>query len=274
MDIKKTLQSLKKDGENLFKMGYDGPISSSTRSFVQIVGWVMVFIIWWGLSMVVSERILPNPLDVFKSFVPLYTDKHLIYNMFYSIGVNLGGYVLAVVLAIPVGFLMGLIPIFKHSMAKPVDSARFVPIPVTTGIFVGLFGLSVWLKINFLAFGIFVYLLPVVVQRIEEVDSTLKQTIWTLGANKWQRIRRVYIPSVLSRISDDIRVLVAISWTYIVVAEMMNQVGGLGNLATIARQETRYDMLYAIILLILLIGFLQDKLFKAIDKGAFRYKYV
>lgn len=274
MNIKKTIQSLKKDGKNLFKMGYDGPISSSTRSFVQTMGWGLVFLIWWGLSMVVSERILPNPIDVFKSFVPLYIDKHLVYNTFYSIGVNLLGYVLAVALAIPVGFLMGMFGIFKHSMAKPVDSARFVPIPVTTGIFVGLFGLSIWLKVNFLAFGIFVYLLPVVVQRIEEVDKTLKQTIWTLGAGKWQRLRRVYFPSVLSRVSDDTRVLVAISWTYIVVAEMMNQVGGLGNLATIARQETRYDMLYAIILLILLIGFLQDKLFKGLDKWAFRYKYV
>jgi NitT/TauT family transport system permease protein len=274
MNIKKILSSIKKDFKNLFKMAYDGPISSSTRSFVQTIGWAMVFIIWWGLSTIVSERILPNPLDVFKSFVPLYTDKYLIYNTFYSIGVNLGGYVLAVSLAIPIGFLMGLFPIFKYSMNKPVDSARFVPIPVTTGIFVGLFGLSVWLKINFLAFGIFVYLLPVVVQRIEEIDKTLKQTIWTLGASKWQRIKMVYIPSVLSRISDDIRVLVAISWTYIVVAEMMNQVGGLGNLATIARQETRYDMLYAIILLILLIGFLQDKLFKGVDKLAFKHKYV
>jgi NitT/TauT family transport system permease protein len=159
-------------------------------------------------------------------------------------------------------------------MAKPMDSIRYIPIPVTTGIFVGLFGLTIWLKVNFLAFGIFVYLLPVVVQRIDEVDKTLKQTIWTLGASKWQRLKHVYIPSVLSRISDDTRVLVAISWTYIVVAEMMNQVGGLGNLAVIARQESRYDMLYAIILLILFIGFVQDVLFKIGDKAAFKFKYV
>lgn len=272
MNIKKIFQSLKNDSKNLFKMGYDESFSEITKSVVQLAGWITVFAIWMGLSNIVKN--LPNPIEVFQAFVPLYVNKHLLYNTGYSVGVNLLGYIMAVGLAIPVGFIMGMIPIFKLSMSKPIDSARFVPIPVTTGIFVGLFGLSIWLKVNFLAFGIFVYLLPVVVQRIDEVDKTLKQTIWTLGASKWQRLKKVYLPSVLSKLSDDIRVLVAISWTYIVVAEMMNQVGGLGNLATIARQETRYDMLYAIILLILVIGFLQDKLFKLIDRWCFKYKYV
>ena len=272
MNIKKIIQSLKSDSKNLFKMGYDGTFSGVTKSVVQLAGWITVLAIWTGLSTVVKN--LPNPLQVFQAFVPLYAEKHLVYNTGYSIMVNLMGYVMAVALAIPVGFIMGMFPIFKLSMNKPIDSARFVPIPVTTGIFVGLFGLSIWLKVNFLAFGIFVYLLPVVVQRIDEVDKTLKQTIWTLGASKWQRLTKVYFPSVLSRISDDIRVLVAISWTYIVVAEMMNQVGGLGNLATIVRQETRYDMLYAIILLILVLGFLQDKAFKWADKKMYKYKYV
>ncbi len=274
MSIKTVLQSFGKDSKNLFKMGYDGPFNKTTKSVIQLIGWGLVFAIWWALSTFFSERIIPNPLKVFESFVPLFNEKHLAYNAGYSIMVNLMGYVMAVALAIPVGFLMGMFPIFKLSMNKPVDSARFIPLPVATGIFVAMFGLSIWLKVNFLAFGIFVYLLPVVVQRIEEVDNTLKQTIWTLGASKWQRIRKVYFPSVMSRLSDDIRVLVAISWTYIVVAEMMNQTGGLGGLANIVRGETRYDMLYAIILLILVIGFLQDKLFKWADKKMYPYKYV
>lgn len=272
MNFKNILPSLKSDSKNLFKMGYDGTFSSITKNTIQLFGWIMIFSLWWVFSYTVEN--VPNPLKVINAFVPLYQEKHLIFNTFYSIGINLLGYVMAVAVAIPFGFLMGMFPAFKMSMNKPVDSARFIPLPVATGIFVGLFGISIWLKVNFLAFGIFVYLLPVVVQRIEEVDNTLKQTIWTLGANRWQRLRKFYFPSVFSRISDDIRVLVAISWTYIVVAEMLNQTGGLGGLANIVRGESRYDMLYAIILLILVIGFLQDKIFKRADKKMYKYKYV
>ena len=272
----KALQSFKKESKHLFKMGFEGHFSKTTKTIVQIIGASIIFFIWWILPTlnIVSSNILPSPIKVITSFGTLFTEKHLLFNTVYSIVVNLGGYFLAVALAIPIGFIMGLYPAFKLSMSKPVDSARFAPLPIATGIFVAIFGLTIWLKINFLAFGIFVYLLPVIVQRIEEVDETLKQTIWTLGATKWQRLTKVYIPSVISRVSDDTRVLVAISWTYIVVAEMMYNTGGLGGLAPIVRQESRYDMLYAIILLILAIGFFQDKLFKSLDKKAFKYKYV
>ena len=39
---------------------------------------------------------------------------------------------------------------------------------------------------------------------------------------------KVFIPSVLSELFDDIRVLVAISWTYIIIAEMLNMNRGVG----------------------------------------------
>lgn len=108
-----------------------------------------------------------------------------------------------------------------------------------------------------------------------EVEETYKQTIWTMGANKWQQLKMVYFPSVLSRLSDDIRVLVAISWTYIVVAEMLNNTGGLGGLIHIVRQETRYDMLYAIFIVFIVIAFIQDKLLLWLDKKVlFKFKYV
>ena len=130
------------------------------------------------------------------------------------------------------------------------------------------------MKIHFLAFGIVVYLLPVVVQRIREVPLVYHQTVKTLGASRWQTIRSVFIPDVMSKISVDIRVLVAISWTYIIVAELVNKSGGVGALAYTAARQSRIDKVFAILVVIVIVGFLQDLLLQKLERVLFPYKFL
>jgi NitT/TauT family transport system permease protein len=195
-------------------------------------------------------------------------------NLLYSLYLNLAGYLLAVLIAIPIGFLIGLFPLFKALFSRNVDALRFVPLTAVTGLFIAWFGLGSSMKVAFLAFGIIVYLLPVVVQRVLEVEDVYVQTAYTLGATKWQRIKSVFIPAVLSRVSDDIRVLVAISWTYIIVTEVVNaNSGGIGALAFKMARQSQIDKVFAILLVIIIVGFLQDLLFKLIDRLLFDFKY-
>ena len=262
--------------KELFKM--DGQVTNKTASITQVIGWALLIFIWWLSSTFgwINSHILPNPIKVIMSYSEMIQDPtyNLLYNTGYSISINLLGYLEAVIIAIPLGFLIGLFPICRSMMSKQIDSVRFLPLPAATGIFISLFGIYYGVKVHFLAFGITVYLIPVVVQRIDEIDKIYKQTIWTLGANRWQQIRHLYLPSVLSRVSDDIRVLVAISWTYVVVAEMINNQGGLGGMTFPIQKASRSDMLYAVLLEIIFIGYLSDKLFKSIGKKCFKFKYV
>src|SRR5690606_28863210 len=129
-----------------------------------------------------------------------------------------------------------------------------------TSLFIVWFGLEDRMKIAFLAFGILVYLLPVIVQRIREVEEVYVQTAFTLSATNWQTFRSVYIPAVFSRLMDDIRVLTAISWTYIIIAELLNRQGGIGGLIFIKSKMGQIDRVFAMLLLIIGIGFLQDRL--------------
>ena len=130
------------------------------------------------------------------------------------------------------------------------------------------------MKVQFLAFGIFVYLLPIVVQRIGEVDKIYVQAGQTLGGSKWDIIKHIFIPSVLSKLFDDIRVIVAISWTYIIVAEMVNNTGGIGGMIFTAARQSRPEKVFALLGVIILIGILQDKLFNWGDKILFPYKHI
>jgi hypothetical protein len=113
-----------------------------------------------------------------------------------------------------------------------------------------------------------------VVQRIDEVDSVYTKTVYTLGATDWQTFKTVYFPAVVSRLSDDIRVLTAISWTYIIVAESLGGQGGLGSLIwRIGQRQGRVDKTFALLIIIILIGVLQDRLFVYLDKKFFPYKH-
>lgn len=223
---------------------------------------------------IVRPGILPSPGAVLKAFPDLVTSNKVFKNMFRSIGLNLSGYVEAILLAIPIGFLIGLLPFFRGLFQRQVDAFRYVPLTAVTGLFILWFGLGTDMQVHFLAFGIMIYLLPVVVQRIDEVDSVYTKTVYTLGATDWQTFKSVYFPAVVSRLSDDIRVLTAISWTYIIVAEGLGGQGGLGSLIwRIGQRQGRVDKTFALLLIIIIIGILQDRLFVYLDKKFFPYKH-
>ena len=260
----------------LFKLQQN--LNHREAALLGILGVAIVIGIWLlltiGESPMVPAYILPHPLKVLTSFPQLYSDNDIIRNTCLSLGLNLAGYIEAILISLPIGFIIGLYPFFKGGFQRQVDAIRYVPLTAVTGLFIVWFGTGTAMKVHFLAFGILIYLLPVIVQRISEVDDVYLKTVYTLGATDWQTIRTVYIPSVLSRISDDIRVLTAISWTYIIVAESIDNTGGIGGLIwRVGIRQGRVDKVFAMLIIIIQIGVIQDKLFVYLDRLFFPHKY-
>lgn len=256
-----------------------GELSRKTETIIGISGLIFILLVWHIITMgdkpMVSSSILPNPIDVIVSFKTLHFDKFLVKNALYSLKLNYLGYLEAILIAVPLGFTIGLLPFFRALLSKYVDSSRFIPLTALTGLFIAWFGIHDGMKIHFLAFGIFVYLLPIVVQRINEVDKVYVQAGTTLGASKWQLIRHIFIPAVFSKLFDDIKVIVAISWTYIIIAEMLNSTkGGLGAMIFKSARQSNIDQVFAILSVIILIGMIQDRLFTWADKKLFPYKHL
>lgn len=253
-----------------------GSLNKQTSIIISVTGVIFILFAWYVVTSNewVEPALLPHPGDVLSSYKELHFDDFLVKNAVYSIKLNYWGYFKAILYAIPVGFIIGLFPFFRSLLSQYVDAARFIPLTAVTGLFIAWFGIEDDMKINFLAFGIFVYLLPIVVQRIDEVQKVYVQTAKTLGASKFQMITKVFIPAVVSKLSDDIRVIVAISWTYIIVAEMLNKTEGVGAMVFTAARQSRIDKVFALLVVIILIGVIQDVLFKAIDKLLFPHKYV
>jgi NitT/TauT family transport system permease protein len=260
--------------KKLFKLR--GELPQKTETLIGVIGLIVILLGWYIItsSGMVSKSILPNPLDVLTSYKTLHFDKFLVSNTFYSLKLNYLGYLEAVAFAIPIGFVIGLFPFFRGLFSKYVDAIRFLPLTALTGLFIVWFGITDSMKVQFLAFGIFVYLLPIVVQRVGEVNKVYVQAATTLGASKWQIIKHVFIPAVLSKLFDDIRVIVAISWTYIIIAELLNSTGGIGSMIFKSARQSQTDQVFALLIVIILIGIIQDRLFKWLDSRFFPYKHL
>mgnify|MGYP005838519855 CR=1 FL=1 len=255
-----------------------GSLTTRENTLLTLLGLAFFVGIWIvltaGENPIMPRGSLPSPIRVLKAYPDLIVENELVKNTFRSYGLNLAGYIKAILYALPLGFLIGLFPFFRGAFQRLVDAIRFVPLTALTVIFIVWFGIYTEAKVNFLAFGIFIFLLPVVVQRITEVENVYVTTVYTLGANKWQTIKSVFFPAVISKLIDDIRILTAISWTYIIVAENTGDQGGLGSLIYRTGQRMgRIDKTFAILILIIVIGILQDKIFAIIDKKLFPHKY-
>jgi NitT/TauT family transport system permease protein len=242
---------------------------------LQFGGWIVLFVLWYLITnfKLINNHIMPTPQKTWASFIDMYANDHLGENILFSLRINVIGYVKCISAALIVGFAIGLSPQVRKMFSQQVNALRFVPITALMGVFIAISGLTIATKINFLAFGIWVYLVPVVVQRIDEVNTTHLQMMKTLGATFWQTVRYVTWRSVIARLSDDIRILVGISWTYIIVAELAGIQGGLGSLIFLGERQSNVGKVYAVIFIIVAIGIIQDAVFKLIDRLLFKFKH-
>ncbi|MGZ7080850.1 MAG: ABC transporter permease, partial [Thermoanaerobaculia bacterium] len=127
-------------------------------------------------------------------------------------------------------------------------------------------------KIAFLFLGVFVYLLPVVVSAIRAVPEELVQTALTLGASRMQVIRTVLLPAALPEIFDSFRVMNAISWTYVILAEAVNPEHGLGYMVELARTHQKASWSFAGLIVIGGIGLLTDFIIRTMSQVFFRWR--
>lgn len=251
---------------------------------LEVFGFGLLFCLWWMIASL-YPNVLPTPLEMVLSVKKAFLsgtakesfhilDSYLIKNIWFSVKINCLGYLLAIAIAIPFGILIGSFTFFRAMCSRMLDAIRFLPFNAIMGMFIAWFGIYMKMKIIFLAGAILVYLLPVVVQRVLEVPEVYFQTAKTLGATQWQTLKKFAIPDVLGRVFEDIRVLVAISWTYIIIAESINMgEGGVGAIISQAVRQSNMGLHFSMLGIIIGIGVLQDKSFIFLDRILFPYKY-
>jgi NitT/TauT family transport system permease protein len=215
---------------------------------------------------------LPSPTEVVRGTIQLFAEHDLGLAILVSarrIGLS---FLLAAALALPLGVLMGAFEPVNRLFEPIVSPLRYMPISAFIPLLILWFGIYEKQKIAFLFLGVFVYLLPVVVSAIRAVPEELVQTALTLGATKGQVVRTVLVPAALPVIFDSFRVMNAISWTYVILAEVVNPERGLGYMVELARTHQKASWSFAGLLVIGGIGLLTDFLIREISAFLFRWR--
>jgi NitT/TauT family transport system permease protein len=215
---------------------------------------------------------LPSPTEVVRGTLQLFIDYDLWGAIVTSSRRILLAFVLASAVAVPLGVLMGSFEPINRLFEPIVAPLRYMPISAFIPLLILWFGIYEKQKIAFLFLGVFVYLLPVVVTAIRAVPEELVQTARTLGASKLQVVRTVLLPGALPEIFDSFRVMNAILWTYVILAEAVNAEGGLGYMVELARTHQKASWSFAGLLVIGGIGLLTDFLIKSVSGLLFRWR--
>jgi NitT/TauT family transport system permease protein len=250
------------------------PLPRKTKTIIGIVAPVVTLVLWCALTYggVVSADFLPTPSDVLKGTLQLFFDYDLLGSIWVSTRRILIAFSLAVAVAYPLGVLMGAFAPVEAFFEPVVSPLRYMPISAFIPLLILWFGIDESQKIAFLFLGTFVYLLPVVVTAIRAVPDELVQTAQTLGASKVKLVTTVLIPASLPEIFDSFRVMNAIAWTYVILAEAVNPGHGLGYMVELARTHSKPSWSFAGLLVIGGIGLITDVMIRLASKVLFRWR--
>jgi NitT/TauT family transport system permease protein len=248
-------------------------VTPRVRWTLAFVSWGFLILLWIVLTNweILPPFSLPKPMGVIRAFARLWTEYDLLGNVFQSWWRIAQAFFWCAVVAIPLGILMASFR-WLFELVNPVAAPmRAMPLTAFLPAFIALFGMDETMKVAFLWFGMFFYLLAVVVEEANRVDNALLETAYTLGAKKrhalWL-IFRACFPSIFA----SFRILYDIGWTYVILAEMVNARKGVGYMVEAARKVLDFERVYAGIIAIGIAAFLFRFLLTFLERKLFPWR--
>jgi NitT/TauT family transport system permease protein len=226
---------------------------------------------------VLGPTILPSPGEVISSLHDLVSTSDTEgRTLFTHIGMSMRrvgfGFLLALVVILPLGILMGSFGSARALFDPVMTASGYIPIATLVPLTMSWFGLDEIQKIVFLAMAFGIFLAPMVVRAVDSVPDVYLRTAYTLGASRWQVISRVLLPVALPDIWHGMRLAFGVGWTYLVLAEVVVKTGGLGDLIDTARRRALSGRVYLVIVIITLIAWGADLVWKYLADLFFPYR--
>ncbi|MFC9894761.1 ABC transporter permease [Nocardia sp. NPDC127579] len=236
---------------------------------------VLAIVLWdrgvtggWRLPFGIQMGFLPTPWEVGRRLVDLAVGGVLddsysgtLWLHAYASAIRVAqGFAIAVAVAVPLGIAMGRSRTAYRMLEPTLNLIR--PIPVTAWAPLALliigFGDRSTIFLVFLA-AIFAILLNTIAG-VQAVPPRLFEAAAMLGTRRSRTLYTVVLPAAMPGIVAGLRIALGLSWVILVVGETVGIRVGLGALITQAREQSRTDLIVAVMIVIGLAGFLADRL--------------
>jgi NitT/TauT family transport system permease protein len=225
---------------------------------------LLILLFWSTLSYggFVRDVFLPTPGQVLVAAVSGIGDGSLQVNTLVSCGEIVAGFVLASVLAVPAGILMGSFKIVEAALEPITNFMRYIPVSALIPLLILWVGIGIEAKIAVIFLGTFFQQLVIVADVSRGVSRDLLDVSYTLGAGRRTVVTRVLIPATMPGVMDTLRVTLGWAWTYLVVAELVAANKGLGYFILNSMRGLFTDQIFLGIMIIGLLGLITDQIFK------------
>jgi NitT/TauT family transport system permease protein len=240
------------------------PIPKSLYLILALSSFAFFLIVWSILTYggLVDPLFLPSPGRVFQAGVDLFVELGFTNDILNSVYRVMLGFIVAALIGVPLGLLMGTFKVAEAFTEPVVGFIRYMPASAFIPLFILWLGIGDIEKIAIIFVGSFFQLVLMVAVVAKNVHKDMLETAYTLGAKRFQVIRKVLLPASLPGIVDTLRIIVGWAWTYIIVAELVASASGIGYMIISAQRMLRTGNIIFGILTIGILGLITDYFFK------------
>jgi NitT/TauT family transport system permease protein len=236
------------------------PISRRARWILITLSVLVPIVAWIALtsSAAVEPRFLPSPLAVWSAGGDMASSGQLLSDGWASVQRVLWGFGLAVVVSVPLGLLMGTFRAGQALFEPVIGLLRYLPASAFIPLLILWLGLGEPSKIAILFIGTVFFNTLMTADVVRQVPKPLIDVSYTLGARRGEVLRKVIVPHAVPGMIDAMRVNAAAAWNFVVVAELVAANSGLGYRIIRAQRFAQTDRIFAILVIIGLIGLTID----------------
>jgi len=250
-------------------------LSGTRRTVLAALAIGAVLVLWAAVSGlgIVNPVLVPSPADVARAAVAAIRDGSLAKNVVASLTRVLEGFVVALLVALPLGMLVGISTTARGivdplvELFRPVPPIAFIPLAILW------FGIGEASKVSIIAYGAFFPIFVNTMAGFGQVDRVHIRAAQSLGATRYDLFKDVVFPSALPNMVTGARLGMGMAFIVLVAAELVASSEGLGYLINDARFSFRTDQIFVGVITIGVLGFMLNKGLLAIERRLLRWKY-
>ncbi len=247
------------------------PVSAPTRIGLGLAFFALFVALWSAATFggYVQRLFLADPLTMVGEGYNLLVRYGFSVDIAMTIWRVFGGFVLAVLVALPLGIVMGAYKPVEAFFEPFVSFARYLPASAFIPLLILWAGIGEAQKLLVIFIGSVFQLILMIAVAVGSIRRDLVDAAYTLGAGDRSVVMRVLLPNAAPEIAEILRMVLGWAWTYVIVAELIGSSSGIGHMITDSQALLNTGQIIFGIIVIGLIGLVSDFLFKAVNQRLF-----
>ncbi|ORE94195.1 ABC transporter permease [Stappia sp. 22II-S9-Z10] len=247
------------------------PVSRRAR-IVLGLSFFVLFVAVWSIATFggfVRPIFLATPIRMIDEGWRLMTRFGFSYDIAITVWRVFGGFVMATVVAVPIGILMGAYKPIEAFFEPFVSFARYLPASAFIPLLILWAGIGEMQKLLVIFIGAVFQIILMVAVAVGSTRRDLVEAAYTLGTGDGGVVRHVLLPHAAPQIAEILRLVLGWAWTYVIVAELIGSSAGIGHMIVDSQALLNTGQIIFGIIVIGLIGLISDFAFKALNRSMF-----